>query len=694
MNLQEALQAVSENLTAGNLEKSESLCREILQKWPDNEEVLAMIGGLYSQSRHYALATHFLKQAISVNPRNTALYHELGCIYEEENSLDEAIACYHTALQLDPDDADAYFNLGVLYQKKGETDKAISAFEQAINLSPDDADAHFNLGNLFRKNAAFDLALSHYQKSIALNPKHFLSLNNIGTLYLEQKNIREAIRSYRLALACNPDFPETYSNLGNAYQLAEQLDKAEACYKKALQLNPNSAEVYNNLGNIFQVRGELPDAVNCYGKALQISPLPACLSNLLFVSNYQPHSNGAELFRQHCRYAQYFSALSSKAVSYQNERTVNRPLRIGYISPDFRKHSVAYFIEPVLMHHDPERCTVFCYSDVASPDGVTDRIKSLPIQWRTISGMSDEQACGLIQKERIDILIDLAGHTSDNRMALFARKPSPVQASWIGYPATTGIPAIDYKIVDAYTDPPGMTEPFYVEKLIRMPDCFLCYLPEKPCPEITPLPLIEAGKITFGSFNNFNKITSEILDVWTAILKKIPDSRLLVKAKSLSLENCRKSIMNMFAQEGIASERITLCAWVPSVYEHLKLYSSIDIALDTYPYNGTTTTCEALWMGVPVITLEGNTHASRVGVSLLSNIGVPELIAKTKEEYLERACDLSADVSRLQLYREHLRDRISHSALTDAGQFVSALEQRYRLMWETWCKSADRSGDA
>jgi predicted O-linked N-acetylglucosamine transferase (SPINDLY family) len=301
--------------------------------------------------------------------------------------------------------------------------------------------------------------------------------------------------------------------------------------------------------------------------------------------------------------------------------------------------------------------------------------------------MSDDRAAETIQRDKIDILTDLAGHTANNRILLFARKPAPVQVSWIGYPATTGLSAMDYKIVDSYTDPPGMTEQYYTEKLLRMPESFLCYLPDKDSPEVGPLPALSSGHITFGSFNNFAKVTPEAMDVWAKILQALPGSRLVLKAKSLSGKGIREHIADTFMQRGIAAERLHMLGWEPSVGDHLGTYNRIDISLDTFPYNGTTTTCEALWMGVPVITLAGNTHASRVGVSLLINAGVSELIAKTCDEYLAIAVALATDTRRLQSMRERLRNMMRQSPLTDAKRFVNALETHYRMIWEQWCSS-------
>jgi protein O-GlcNAc transferase len=301
--------------------------------------------------------------------------------------------------------------------------------------------------------------------------------------------------------------------------------------------------------------------------------------------------------------------------------------------------------------------------------------------------MSDEQVTELIRKDEIDILVDLAGHTASNRILVFARKPAPIQINWIGYPPTTGLSTIDYKIVDNYTDPLGKTEHFYTEKLIRMPESFLCYLPDRESSEVGNLPTLTSGYITFGSFNNFAKVSPEVMELWANILNAMPDSRLILKAKSFSDRSTCEYVRDVFNLKGIAEERTELLSWEPSTTGHLDIYNRIDISLDTFPYNGTTTTCEALWMGVPVITLAGTAYASRSGVSLLSNVGLPDLVATTFDEYFSIAIDLAKDSKRLQSLRKNLRDMMKYSPLCDAKRFTINSERCYRKMWETWCQS-------
>jgi predicted O-linked N-acetylglucosamine transferase (SPINDLY family) len=431
----------------------------------------------------------------------------------------------------------------------------------------------------------------------------------------------------------------------------------------------------------------LKEAQDNYRSALLLKPERAiAYSNLLFTMSYDPTYDAQTIFREHLEFSNRYSGpLSLIQRSHTNDRNPDRRLKIGYVSPDFRKHSVAFFIEPALSFHTREKYETFCYSDMLFPDTVTQRIQNHSDQWRNISGMSDEHVSEMILNDRIDILIDLAGHTGKNRMLMFSRKPAPVQVSWIGYPGTTGLSVMDYKIVDNYTDPEGMTEQFYTEKLLRMPESFLCYLPFQESPEIKPLPSLTKGSITFGSFNNFSKMSNETLDSWARLLNELSGSHLILKSQALTVKESRDRVIDIFKKENVSEDRIEFMSFVPSYQTHLDLYNRIDIALDTFPYNGTTTTCEALWMGVPVVTLAGNSHVSRVGVSLLSNAGIPELIAKDIDEYVSIASGLANDTERLIMLRHNLRQMISRSPLCNAKKFTNNLEHIYRTIWEDRC---------
>jgi predicted O-linked N-acetylglucosamine transferase (SPINDLY family) len=368
-------------------------------------------------------------------------------------------------------------------------------------------------------------------------------------------------------------------------------------------------------------------------------------------------------------------------------------LHIGYVSPDFRAHSVAFFFEPLLEKHSKSSFRIFCYSDVMRPDFVTRRLQPLASVWRDVRHLSDKQLAAQIQADGIDILVDLAGHTAGNRMSVFTRRPAPVQVSWLGYPNTTGLSAMDYRLTDSWADPPGETESLHTETLVRLPGGFLCYDPHND--SVTEsVSRDENGPITFGSFNNLAKVTPEVISVWSALLTQVPDARLLLKTKPLRDEAVREHVYSLFREQGIARDRVELTGWVPGRGDHLGLYSRVDIGLDTFPYNGTTTTCEALWMGVPVITLAGHVHAGRVGVGLLSQVGLTELIARDRADYVALAGQLAGDRDRLAALHGGLRTRVSASALCDARAFAGHVEAAYRNMWRAACAVLKGTEDA
>ena len=657
INIRSTIESAFEHLKKGNLHKAEQLCKEVLSSEPRNTDALHILGIINRQSGNYDGAIQYLSDEIRITPDSARACYVLGTVYQDKQNIDEAESWYVKAIRINPDFAEAYRNLGMVLQVKNQIDEAITLFHRAVSLKPDFPEAY----------------------------------NNLGTAYAQKNLLDEAIAFYRNALQYNPEYAHAYYNLGNALKQQGKLQDAIESYFASLKINPHSAMTLNNLGTLLKDMGHLREAADCLKNAISIDPGCSYFhSNFLFLLHYDPLYTAESIFSEHLIFGHKFEQpLQDTMQTLSKKLKSDDHLQIGYVSPDFKNHSVAFFLEPVLAGHNRDKVEVYCYSDVPTEDEVTQRMKGYADHWQSIVSLSDEQVADLIRNDGIDILVDLAGHTAHNRLLVFARKPAPVQVSWIGYPATTGLSAMDYKIVDNYTDPPGMTEHLYTEKLIRMPESFLCYLPAKDSPEVGPLPALTAGHITFGSFNNFPKVTPEMMELWSDILKAVPGSRLVMKAKSLSDISTREYVTETFKQKGIPAERIELLEWEPSSRGHLEIYNRIDIALDTFPYHGTTTTCEALWMGVPVITLAGATHASRVGVSLLSNAGVPELVAQTPDEYRKKASNLAADADRLQSLRRDLRSMVQRSPLTNAERFIHHLEELYRIAWHDWFTGID-----
>jgi protein O-GlcNAc transferase len=612
----------------------------------------------------------------------------LGYAIQLKGHAKEAINYYLKALQINPNCAEAHFNLGLIYHDIGQMNDAINNYQRYLQFNPNDPDVHLNIGHALQWKGQIDHAKSHYIKALQLNPNDPQVHNNLGSIFLVTKQTNEAIAYFNKAIQLDPNLADAYYNLGNIFREQGHLTRALENYQISVNKDSNSADKYNNLGLVLKNMGRLNEAEVCFKNSLRIQPdNPSHYSNYLCLLNYNPQYDTTKIFYEHLQFDKRFSEpLSSLIIPHSNMHTRNRRLNIGYVSPDFRKHPVAYFIEPILAEHDKKAFKIYCYTNSVIQDEVTDRLKSNVDKWRDITNMPDEKATKLIRQDGIDILVDLAGHTANNRMLLFARKPAPVQISCIGYLTTTGLSAIDYRIVDSYTDPPGLTEQFYTEQLMRLPGSFLCYVPDREAPVVRRLPALTKKHVTFGSFNNLAKVSNEVISIWSKILRATPNSCLLMKTLSFRDEVTRQRIFTIFGENNISKDRIALLPPDPSP-KHFESYNLLDIGLDTFPFNGLATTCEAMWMGVPVVTLAGTAYHSRVGVSLLSNIGLAELVAKTSDEYISIAVNLANDLSRLESLRERLRDMMKNSPVCDAKRFTANLETCYRQMWEKWCNS-------
>ena len=588
---------------------------------------------------------------------------------------------FERALALKPDYAEAHTNLGNILRDQGKLSDAAARYQRALALKPDFPDAHNNLGNTLKDQGKLGDAVRHYQRAFALRPEFPEAHNNLGNALAAQGKLGDAVAQYQRALALRPEFADAHNNLGNTLAALGKLGDAVAHYQRALALKPDYAEAHNNLGNALKDQGRLADAVMNYKRALALkSDYAEAYSNLALCLNYCDKTTAGELFAVHRDWNERFSPPASSSVTYANKREPGQQLRVGYVSPDFRQHSVAYFIEPLLREHDRQVVDVHCYADVVRPDAATARLRAYSDHWLETIGLSDGDLAERIRTDGIDILVDLAGHTAKNRLCVFARKPAPVQVTWLGYPNTTGLDAMDYRLVDAVTDPVGEADACASETLIRLDGGFLCYGAGKDDPEPAAPPLMTTGTVTFGSFNNPAKLSNTTLDVWARLLDRLPQARLLLKGTPFVDAGTRALFLSRLGERKVSAERVELLASQPSRAEHLALYQRVDIALDPFPYNGTTTTCEALWMGVPVITLRGDRHAGRVGASLLTQAGLTDWIAGSVEDYLQIAAKLAGDRAQLRDLRHSLRPRLASSPLCDGRAFARKVEAAYRTM--------------
>lgn len=566
---------------------------------------------------------------------------------KNEGHLEEGVSYYKRALHWNSKYPAAWYNLGVAYAERMRPDDAKLSYEMATLFDPKCAEAY---NNLVRNDTDQQGRTSVEEKRIwGGHRAHCVSVlfsSLQGVIYKDRGNLEQAVHHYGQALQANPSFSQTLNNLSVIYTMLGKLDEAFDFCSRAIASNPLYAEAHNNLGVLYRDEGRIDDAIRSYEDCLKIDPTSrnAGQNRLLALNSvcrahqtaeetmeavWQAHREWGDMFaaqHQQERYTTWANAKHlSRAMTEAQRLSSARPLRIGYISADFFTHSVSYFIESPLRFANPSRTHITCYANVARRDKKTALLQSYAHAWRAVHDKSTKEVCEMIREDGIDILVELTGHTAGNRLDVLALKPAPVQVTWIGYPNTTGLPTIDYRFSDAIVDPPD-TPQKYSETIVRLPGPFLCYSPPTDAPPVAQTPALHRGYITFGSFNNLAKINEEVLNGWCHILHKVTNSRILIKCKPFASSSVSAKMLQRFADRGIESTRVDLVPLLPTTSEHLATYAGVDISVDTFPYAGTTTTCESLYMGVPVVTLKRekpNNHAHNVGASLISRIQVP-----------------------------------------------------------------------
>jgi predicted O-linked N-acetylglucosamine transferase (SPINDLY family) len=608
-----------------------------------------------------------------------------GAAHHRAGRLPQAETCYRQVLAVHPEHAEALHLMGVIAHQCGRHELAVELIGRAIERNDKSPSYFCNLGDALRELGRLEEAAAACRCAIHMQPAFAEAYSNLGLALKGQGKFDDAIAACREAIRLKPTLAMAHYNLGNALLELGKVEESIAAYHQAVRFDPGSPKAHCNLAAGLVDRGNFDEAIAAYRKAISLKPdFVDASSNLLLAMNCSEGFSRAEVFEAHRAWNDRHG--KAPTAVHPNNRSAGRRLKIGYVSPDFRLHSVAHFLEPLLRNHDRNEVEVFCYAEVSCPDAVTSRFKELADHWFTTVGMSNEALAQGIRQHGIDILVDLAGHTGKNRLPVFARKPAPVQVTWLGYPNTTGLEAMDYRLVDAVTDPEGDADAFASETLVRLSGGFLCYGARDNAPAPATTPCLATGFVTFGSFNNPAKLSGATLDVWARLLTRLPTARLLLKGKPFAEAATRAIYLDRLAERGIAADRIELVGWLPE-REHFALYDRVDVALDPFPYNGTTTTCEALWMGVPVVTLRGDRHAGRVGASLLTQIGLSDLIADSTEAYVETAVALTSDPARLCELRQSLRPRMAASPLCDAPAFARKIEAAYRTMWQRWCET-------
>lgn len=599
----------------------------------------------------------------------------------------EAAELYKKSIAASATTPSGYIGLGFALLQLGKFEAAIDPLKTAITLDPRSADGFFMLGKAHAELGAIDPAEKAWTTAHALAPAleeiycdFCLLLFNQGKVSRAQALIEEGIRNY-------PQNANFHFYLGNL--LAERAEYAAAvdAYQKAVILEPNSAHFLSNLGNSLMQVGNIDQAVEAMEKASSLAPDEASfLSNYLLGIQYSTRLSRGEKFAAHLEFSKRFEApLRKEWGNYRNDFTSRRRLKIGYISGDFRNHSLAFFIEPIIKNHDRSKFEIHCYYSYPVHDEVSERIKRLADHWTNCSGVSDAELAKNVRADQIDVLIDLSGHTGRNRLLTFARKPAPIQMTWLGYQASTGLSAIDFRITEESLDPTGTSEVFHSERLIRLPSSGT-FSPSPDSPPVNGLPVLDGNLFTFGCLNNPSKISDEIIPLWAEILRRSPQSRLMI---GNSTPDFADMLAAKFRAHDVDESRVVFQPKV-SLKEYLELHHKIDLALDTFPYNGGTTTFHSLWMGVPIVALHGDTALSKVGTSAMRGIGFPDFCADTKQDYVERAIYFFSHPEKLVDVRQALRENMASITDALAIQVTTSLEDALQKCWTEYCQKSEQ----
>lgn len=703
----------------GQLPQARVLYQRVLQANPGAADALHLLGLIEHQLGNSAVGIDLIQKAMVANPAEAMYSFNLGNVHMDLGQFEQATACYEKAVALQPQSEDALLGLatalraqkrlseaakcdqkiaqlrrdavkhwmqqGNLCFEQQQLDQAAACFGQVLVLQPDFAEASFNLATVLQLQGKLQESVDSYRRAIAVKPGYAEAHSNLGCALKLQGKYDDAAQSFRQALALKPKLFEAQNTLGNTLALQGKLDESVQCYRKALRLQPQAVNTLIDMATALGSLGQIDESVRVFRQALAIdSPRSAEVhSALLFTLLLHHQCSAEELFAEHQRYAARFEApLKPHWQPHPNNRNPQRRLKVGYVSGDFCGHAVWYFIAPVLPHHDRDSFEIFAYSTNKYSDDYTKRIEASVDHWCVCHDLTDDQLAERIRADGIDILVDLSGHTAHHRLLVFARKPAPVQATWIGYPGSTGLTSIDYRITDPWQDPPGLAERFHSEKVVRLPGG-MAFSSEPDAPPVNPLPALSSGNVVLACLNNLSKVNEAVIALWSKILAAVPQAQLLLgNVKDGPVKN---RIITSFARHGVAAERLILSPRV-SLLDYLALHQRIDLALDPFPYNGGTTTMHALWMGVPVVTLEGDHAVSRLSAAHLSRVGLPQFISHTEEEYLQCVFQAVHDLPALDRIRQSLRQRMT-TGECDPAVITRHLEAAYRAMWRNWCDS-------
>ena len=659
--------------------EAEKLALAITKKFPNHSFSWKVLGSIYEKTERKSKALIAKQKAIAINPKDAEAYCNLGNTFQDLARLNEAEESFREAIKLKPDFAEAFNNLGNVLQSLSKYEEAEDIYFKAINLNPDFIDAYFNLANNFEKLKKFEEAIIYYRQVIKMKPNFAEPYNNLGNILRNFDKQKEAEDCYRKAINLNNTFFEAYNNLAILLHDTGKLEKAEKNYKKAIRLNPDLFMAYNNLARNLYELGKIEEAESILKNIIERKPnLISLRSNLLFLQSVTSIDS-----HLHVEEAKKYGETIKKNSDLMFERwscdDESKTLKVGFVSADLKNHPVGFFLEDFLKEIDLSSIKLYAYSLSNHEDDLTKRIKPQFVSWVNLQDKSDNDAAKIIHNDGLHILIDLMGHTINNRLAIFSRKPAPIQATWLGYWATTGVKEIDYIIGDPYRTPFEEANHF-TEMIYQLPESSICFSEPSNKIEVKELPAITNGYITLGCFNNLNKMSEENIKVRAEILNSINGSKLFLKNKQLNNFSRKKEVLKRYAKHGIKSDRLILEGSSPRG-QYLESYNRIDIAISPFPYGGVTTSLEGLWMGVPVINKKGNCFISHVGEAICQNIGFPDWIAENEEDYVLKVVNLASDLEKLNIIRLGLREEVTKSALFDTKKFAKHFQE---ALWQMW----------
>lgn len=719
LSLNPADHRISESLAgtyrdSGRVELAIDIYMDLIARFPEQSSYVIGLGNCYEVQGNITEAANYYIKAANIEPQSAEYLYGLSELLIGIDEVPQAVKVidavpynpqlvrdilirisigsyyndiltvellYEALLSLQPNNPEFYVAYAGFLMNQGENEKSFEQFRQFLNCGEDAITQLLDYAQECSDRADTQLAIFVYEGVVRHAPDNYIANYNLGNSYQKIADFGRATDRFVKAIELNPQLGGAYNNLANIYRSQGHSQKALDLFDKALKIPSVDTDlILSNRGAVYSNIGDMDAALTCYREAMKINPNNEDVySNFLYGINYLDSLNEGEIFEYHNSWSDQF-LINENLPRKSIVEAKGRAIRVGFVSGDFRTHSVAYFFCSLLRGVDKRRMHIYCYSTNEREDEVTEQIKSLIVGWRHISHLSDQDATDLIKTDSLDILVDLSGHTSGRRQSLFTLRPAPVQATWLGYPNTTGNRFIDYRITDDVADPIGVADSLHVEELIRLPTGFLCYQGDASLPVSDVPPMTVSNKITFGSFNNITKINNTVIRLWSRLLNEIEHSQLLIKSLVFEDASASNKFLEKFKRYGVDQDQLILIKYAPDYQGHMALYNSVDVALDTFPYNGTTTTCEALWMGVPVLTLSHVSHRGRVSKSILSRVGLDDFSADSEQDYIDRARALINSPSSLIDLKRQLRSRMLDSVLTSSSQHAREMDNAFRHM--------------